>query len=89
MYGIESELLERAEHALEHLPEIAEVHRVRLRWVGHRLHGDAIVFSTSQTATQADQLAIEAEASIKKHMPNVDEMTIRVRPLVTSELGSV
>ncbi len=80
MDGIEPELVERAEHALEHLPEIAEVQQVRLRWMGHRLHGDAVVIADASTAEQADQLALAAEASVKKHLPNVDDMTIRVRP---------
>ncbi|GAA1414723.1 hypothetical protein GCM10009614_30220 [Glutamicibacter uratoxydans] len=80
MDGIEPELVERAEHALEHLPEIAEVQQVRLRWMGHRLHGDAVVIADASTAEQADQVALAAEASVKKHLPNVDDMTIRVRP---------
>ena len=52
--------------------------RVRLRWVGHRLHGDAILRTGPMTLTEAARLADKAEASVKKHMPNVDEMAVRV-----------
>lgn len=78
MDGIEPELLDRAEHALEHLAEVESVERVRLRWVGHRLHGDAVVRTSATSLADADHLAAEAEVSVRKHMPNVDEMTVRV-----------
>ncbi len=78
MDGIEPELVDRAEQAIGHLPEVESVERVRMRWVGHRLHGDAVVRTSATSLTEADRLATEAEASVKKHMPNVDEMTIRV-----------
>lgn len=41
MDGIEPELVDCAEHALQHPAEVESVESVRLRWVGHRLHGDA------------------------------------------------
>lgn len=78
MDGIEPELLDRAEHALGHLAEVESVERVRMRWVGHRLHGDAVVRVGAMGLAEADRLAEEAEASVKKHMPNVDEMAVRV-----------
>jgi len=78
MDGIEPELVDRAEHALEHLAEVESVQRVRLRWVGHRLHGDAVVRARAMSLTDADRLAGEAEASVKRHLPNVDEMAVRV-----------
>ncbi len=78
MDGIEPELVDRAEHALEHLAEVEAVERVRLRWVGHRLHGDAVVRASAMSLSDADRLAGEAEASVKRHLPNVDEMAVRV-----------
>ncbi|GAB6858011.1 cation diffusion facilitator family transporter [Microbacterium xylanilyticum] len=80
MDGIEPELVDRAEHALSHLPEIESVQQLRLRWVGHRLHGDAVVRVGSMSLADADRLSAEAEAVVKSHMPNVDEMIIRVVP---------
>jgi len=41
--GVEPELLERAEHAILHVDGGREVRDLRLRWVGHRLQGDATV----------------------------------------------
>lgn len=81
MDGIEPELLEQAEHALKHLPEIRGVERVRLRWVGHRLHGDAIVQVDAMSLPNAELLAAAAEASVKRHLPKVDEMSVRMTVL--------
>ncbi|MFJ4760206.1 cation diffusion facilitator family transporter [Kocuria marina] len=78
MDGIEPELVDRAEHALGHVAEVESVERVRLRWVGHRLHGDATIRTSTMSLAEADRVAAEAEASVKKHMPNVDEMAVRV-----------
>lgn len=78
MDGVEPELVDRAEHALEHLAEVESVERVRMRWVGHRLHGDALVLARAMSLADADRLVGEAEASVKRHLPNVDEMAVRV-----------
>lgn len=75
MDAIEPDLLDRAEHALEHVDGIERVERVRLRWVGHRLEGDAIITAVAEHADVREQ----AEASIHAHLPNVDEFLISVR----------
>lgn len=78
MDGIEPELLGRAEHALEHVARIETVERVHLRWVGHRLHGDAVVRTSAFSLAEADQVAEEAENALKRHLPTLDEVTVRV-----------
>jgi len=80
MDGVEPELIDRAEHALAHVTAVREVEQVRLRWVGHRLYGDAIVHADEMSLSQADQLATDAADSVKQHLPNVDEMRITVTP---------
>lgn len=78
MDGIDPGLVDRAEHALQHVPAVESVERVRLRWVGHRLHGDAIVRTRTADLAGADRLAQDAEAQVRSHLPNVDDMVIRV-----------
>jgi cation diffusion facilitator family transporter len=75
MDGIEPELLDRVEHALEHVDGITRVDRVRLRWVGHRLEGDAIVVA----AHEPGRIAIEAERSVRAHLKNLDEFLVSTR----------
>lgn len=78
MDGVEPELVDRVEHALEHVAEVEFVERVRLRWAGHRLRGDAVVRTAHMDLAHADLVAAQAEASVKRHLPNLDEMTIRI-----------
>lgn len=73
--GVEPELVERARHALEHVDGISAVERVRLRWAGHRLEGDAII----TTAGDPVAIAAEAEQSVRAHVHNLDGFLIAVR----------
>lgn len=75
MDAIEPDLLDRAEHALEHVDGITRVDRVRLRWSGHRLEGDAVVIASTDEAA----VAASAEASVREHLKNVDEFLVSVR----------
>ncbi|HWU27871.1 MAG TPA: cation diffusion facilitator family transporter [Microbacterium sp.] len=73
--GVEPELVDRAEHALEHVDGLVGIERLRLRWVGHRLQGDAVVRVESGHPDAADA----AERSMREHLPNVDDFLVRVR----------
>jgi len=74
--GVEPELVDRVEHAIEHVRGVTGIHRIRLRWVGHRLHGDAIV----DVDAQHPDAAVDAERSVRAHLPNVDDFLVSVRP---------
>jgi cation diffusion facilitator family transporter len=73
---VEPELVDRAEHALSHVDGIAAVQRVRLRWVGHRLQGDAII---TVHPDGADDAGADAERSVRAHLRNVDDFVVSVR----------
>ncbi|MDQ4138566.1 MAG: cation diffusion facilitator family transporter [Actinomycetota bacterium] len=77
MDGIEPHLVERAEHALRHVPEVQDVESLRLRWVGHRLHGDAVIVVPDMPLADADAVAAEARAQVIAHLRNVDELQVR------------
>lgn len=77
MDGIEPELLDKAEHALEHVPEVIGIDHVRLRWIGHRLHGEAVIRIPDVSLAEANRTAGAAEDSVKRHLPKVDDMSIR------------
>ncbi|MBO0981703.1 cation diffusion facilitator family transporter [Microbacterium sp. SD291] len=80
MDAIEPDLLDRAEHALEHTPGIVAVEEVRLRWSGHRLIGDATVrLSGEPSLREAERLAEHAEAEVRRELPKVDAFAIRTR----------
>ncbi len=78
MDGIEPELVDEAEHALEHTPGVLAVTRLQLRWVGHRRQGTAIVqVAASSTLAEAEAITHEAEHELGHALPNLDDMLIR------------
>lgn len=81
MDGIEPELVDEAEHALRHLPEVRDVDDLRLRWAGHRLQGDAVVRIDDVPLHVANAVAAEAEASVRRHLPQVDAFAVRTLAL--------
>ncbi|MGV9769493.1 cation diffusion facilitator family transporter [Microbacterium sp. NPDC003461] len=78
--GIDPRLLDRAAHALEHVDGIASVERLRLRWVGHRLHGDAVVTVAATTLAEADAIRIAARAQAAAHLSHLDEFSVEIHP---------
>lgn len=75
--GIDPELVHRAEHALEDTPGVLGVDRVQLRWIGHRLHGSALVRVGAQTpVASADVVRHDAAVRLARALPNVEEMTV-------------
>jgi cation diffusion facilitator family transporter len=74
--GIEPELVARAEHALQHVEGVRSIEQVRLRWVGHRLHGDAIVVTDDHPLTKIEQITREAERQVGEHLRNVDSFHV-------------
>jgi cation diffusion facilitator family transporter len=86
MDGIEPELVERAEHALEHTPGVIAVAKIQLRWVGHRLQGAAtVVVANTMSLSDAESIAHEAEHELARALPNLDDMVIRISS--TAEVG--
>ena len=77
MDGVEPELVDEAEHALRHVPEVMEVDELRLRWTGHRLQGDAVVRIAEVPLHEANAIAARAEASVRHHLPQVDAFPVR------------
>lgn len=77
MDGVEPELVDRVENAIGRVPAVTTIDRVRLRWVGHRLYGEAIVHIPDVSLLRANRIAIEVEDSVKQHLPNIDDMVIR------------
>ena len=76
--GVEPELLERAEHAILHVDGVREVRDLRLRWVGHRLQGDATVVVGDVSTVEGDRIAAEAERQAVAHLHTIDGLRVRV-----------
>jgi cation diffusion facilitator family transporter len=81
MDAIEPDLVHRAEHALEDTPGVVGIEKLQLRWIGHRIHGTAVVMiSPDSTVTRADGIRREAHHRLERALPNVEDITIAVAP---------
>ena len=88
MDGIEPELLQRAEHAILHVDGVRSIAELRLRWVGHRLQGDAAIVVDEMPVTDADRISGLVRDQITSHLPNVDVFQIRTHTMTTIATGA-
>jgi cation diffusion facilitator family transporter len=81
MDGVDPELVDTAEQALRDTPGVQGVDRVRMRWLGHTLHAEALVLvDPAMSAGQAHELAGRAGAHLTRHLPRVTDTTIHTAP---------
>lgn len=76
MDAIDPALLDAARHAVEHTAGVAEVRGMRLRWVGHRLHGDAVIEVDTPDLHRAEHIAGHAAAHVRGELRNLDDFTV-------------
>jgi cation diffusion facilitator family transporter len=76
MDAIDPNLVERAEHALEHADGAIAVREVRLRWTGHRLTGSAVVEFDADELHEAEHLAAHAGEHLRAALHNLDEFVV-------------
>jgi len=79
--GVDSEVIEDIEHAARHVQGIEDVTEVRVRWVGHLLHGELnLAVSTDLLISEAHELAQLARHEIMHHLPYLANIVIHIDP---------
>ena len=86
--GVDPRLVESAERALAAEPGVVGVPRVRMRWIGHRLHADAeLDVDPSITLSEAHQLAHHAEHTLTHAIPRLSSALIHAYPARPHAVG--
>lgn len=81
MDGVDVELVDAAERVLARTPGVLTVDRVQLRWIGHRLHGEATVtVDPAVDLGTAGHIGATAEAELRTGVRRLSEATVRVVP---------
>jgi cation diffusion facilitator family transporter len=75
MDAIDPDLVERVRRAVEDTDGVAAVRDVRLRWVGHRLHGSAVIEVDTSDFPRAGHVADHAAAYARSELRNLDDFT--------------
>ena len=79
--GVDPDLVEAGEHALAAEPGVIGVRRLRMRWIGHRLHADAeLDIDPSISLSDAHRLAHEAEHTLTHAVPKLSSALIHAYP---------
>ncbi|ELR96420.1 cation diffusion facilitator family transporter [Gloeocapsa sp. PCC 73106] len=79
--GVEAEVIEAIYHALDHVPEILEVRRVKARWTGHFLQTEiAIAVNPELSLVEADAIALDVVKKLRDHTSYLAEPTVSVEP---------
>ena len=79
--GVDPDLVEAGEDALAAEPGVIGVRRLRMRWIGHRLHADAeLDIDPSISLSDAHRLAHEAEHTLTHAVPKLSSALIHAYP---------
>ncbi|WP_395640293.1 cation diffusion facilitator family transporter [Pseudolysinimonas sp.] len=84
MDGVEPEKVDRLESALGGSRGVLGVSEIRLRWVGHRLHGSARLSVASGSLSAAEEVVHDAEHAARRALPHLDRLELRPHTPVRS-----
>ncbi len=81
MDAIEPDYLDRAEKVLARHKMVRAVYRVRMRWLGHRLHAEInVAVDADLTTAQSHEIAEELRHDLFHAFPNLSEVLVHVEP---------
>ncbi len=86
MDAVEPEYVDNAEKTLQRHKMVRQVHRVRLRWMGHRLHAEVqIGLDAHLTTAESHHIAEELRHDLFHTLPNLSEAMVHVEPWLPLE----
>ncbi|HEX6385207.1 MAG TPA: cation diffusion facilitator family transporter [Anaerolineae bacterium] len=81
MDAIEPEYMDQAEAAITGQPDVKALHRLRLRWIGHRLHAEVhIAVDPNLTTLESHQIAEQVRHELFHQLPTLSEAVVHVDP---------
>jgi cation diffusion facilitator family transporter len=79
MDGVEQPSVDLLESVLSSTPGVIDVSDVRLRWVGHRLHGSAHIRVSDAQLSETELIGRRAEEAAQTALPKLETMILVVR----------
>lgn len=85
MDGVDDDVVERLSAAAAAVDGVQGVDRVRARWVGHRIEGDATIrVSRELDVLAAHEIADEVEHAMLHAVPHVEAIVVHIHPVDVS-----
>lgn len=79
--GVEPGILSAVERAPLHVEGVQEVHGVRARWLGHKVHADLhVTVDRRLSVAESHAIVDRVQAALADHVPSFGEATIHVCP---------
>ena len=79
--GIEPEVVDKIVGVVNEIPAVRSVSEVRVRWLGHRLHGEInITLGPTLTVEQGHNVAMDVRHHLLHHLPFLSNATVHVDP---------
>jgi divalent metal cation (Fe/Co/Zn/Cd) transporter len=81
MDAVDPDLIDEVEHVLGHVEGVERIDSVRVRWIGHELHGEVdLVADAALPLAEAHRIALAAEQELVEQIPRLSAVTIHVDP---------
>ncbi|MGA9139734.1 MAG: cation diffusion facilitator family transporter [Methanocella sp.] len=81
MDAVDPAFVEKAERVIREHPEVKEIQRLQMRWLGHQLHAEAIIsLEAGLNTTQCNEISEHISHHMYHDIPNLSEVTIGIVP---------
>lgn len=79
MSAVDPHLVEQTEHRLQEHPEVKQIDRLQMQWIGHRLHVEmSLKVDGSLSFAQSDELRHHLAHHLEHDLPNLGGVTIEL-----------
>ena len=83
--GVDPDVIDEIKGTIKHTPGVEDVTEVRVRWLGHRLHGEINISVHPQFSVEkAHEIAMDVEHHLLDALPYLSYATIHVDPASAS-----
>ena len=79
--GVNPEVIDEINHAVEHVIDVQALNSVRARWLGHRLYAEvAIAVAPDLSIAAGEDIAARVRAQLQEHIPYLAHAIVQVQP---------
>lgn len=79
--GVDPDVIDTIQHAVEQVPEVETINHIRARWLGHRLYAEvAIGVSPSLSIQQGDTIGGQVQAQLHQQIPYLARAAVQIGP---------
>jgi len=81
MDGVDPDIVRDARRAATNVDGVESLESLRVRWIGHQLHGEAeITAAADQTLSESHRLAHQVETAVLDVVPRLTDVVVHVSP---------